>query len=64
MNVLLSYTSPKISHNFQGIHDYIVNIWKNCIYSMIRTWFVQIWHQKVNVCDMLSNKIIGQIFII
>ena len=28
-------TSPKISHNFQGIHHYIVNRWKFFVYSKI-----------------------------
>ena len=30
--------SPKISHNFHGIHHYIVNLWTFCVYSIIRYW--------------------------
>ena len=30
--------SPKISHSFQGIH-YMVNLWKQCVYSIVRYWY-------------------------
>ena len=30
--------SPKISHHSQGIHHYILNLWKFCAYSIIRDW--------------------------
>ena len=37
-NVSCFNTSPKIPHNFQGIHHYIVNLWKGYVYSIIRYW--------------------------
>ena len=30
-NVSFFNTSPKISHNFQDIHHYIINLWKFCV---------------------------------
>ena len=31
--------SPKISHSFQGIQHYMVNLWKYCVYSIVRYWY-------------------------
>ena len=33
-NVLFSNTSPEIFQNFQGIHCYVVNVRKYCVYSI------------------------------
>ena len=30
--------SPIISHNFHGIHHYIVDLWTSCVYSIFRYW--------------------------
>ena len=32
-NKSLLNNSFKISHNFQGIHDYIVNLWEFCVFN-------------------------------
>ena len=32
---IIFYTAPKISHNFQGIHPYIVIPWKFCVHWII-----------------------------
>ena len=37
-NVSFSNTSPKISHFFQGIRHYIVNLLECCVCSIIRYW--------------------------
>ena len=37
--------SPKISHSSQGIQHYMVNLWKYCVYSIVRYWY----HAKI--CD-------------
>ena len=53
----LFYTSPKIPHNFQGIHHYIVNLWAVCVHSIVRYWhhanfwtdrWIRIWVQQQN----------------
>ena len=31
--------SPKMSHNFQGIQHYMVNLWKYYVYSKVRYWY-------------------------
>ena len=31
--------SPKISHSFQGIQHYMVNLWKHCVYLIVRYWY-------------------------
>ena len=38
-NVSVFDTSPKIAHNFQDGHPYFVNLWKVCVYSVIRNWY-------------------------
>ena len=43
---------PKISHSFQGIQHYMVNLWKYCVYSTVRYWY----HAKF---AMGSRKKIG-----
>ena len=30
--------SPITSHNFHGIHHYIVDLWTSCVYSIFRYW--------------------------
>ena len=35
-NVTFFYTEPNISHNFQCINHCILNLWKFCVYSIIR----------------------------
>ena len=37
-NVLFFNTSPKISHNFQGINHYDVKLWEFCCSSIIHYW--------------------------
>ena len=30
---------PTVSHSFQGIQHYMVNLWKYCVYSIVRYWY-------------------------
>ena len=35
-NVSFLDTSPNISHSFQDIHQYMTNLWKFCVHSIMR----------------------------
>ena len=36
---VIFYISPKISHGVQAIQHYMVNVWKYCVYSIVRCWY-------------------------
>ena len=44
-------SSPKISHNFKGINQYVQNPWQFCVYSIIRYWH----HVKFETSHRITN---------